>query len=197
VIDYGVAPEFFKAQWNPSPEPIILFAGSLCTPKGIEELVEVFKQASFANVTLEVAGEGVLMEKLLHQKLPNLVLLGRLSRSALIQAMERAWVLAIPTHADTGPSVVKEARVIGLPIVTTDAAGAAHYVSNSGAGHVVPVNDPTSIALALQDLLQSRDFCQQVGQQGWEEHREIFRPFSAAEKFTELYRRRISLSLKS
>lgn len=189
VIDYGVAPDFFDAKWCPAQRPTILFAGTVCTPKGIEELFAVMRLASFTEVTLELAGDGVLIDELKSRAMPNVKFLGRLTRLDLIGAMERAWVLAIPTHADTGPSVVKEARVVGLPIVTTDVAGAAHYVSTSKAGHVIPVNDVSSLANALEDLIQSRERCQDIGKRGWQDHRRIFRPLSAVKKFAELYRR--------
>lgn len=191
LIDYGVSLDFFEANWSPCETPIILFAGSVCTPKGIKELVEAMSHARFSKVTLEVAGDGVLLDDLRRDALPNIKFLGRLSRPELIMAMERSWVLAIPTHADTGPSVVKEARVIGMPVVTTDAAGAAHYVSDSGAGHVVPVGDVGSLADALYDLTQSRERCQEIGRREWQQHRQAFRPLLAVQDFVKLYRRLI------
>ena len=118
----------------------------------------------------------------------NVKCLGRLSRPALVEAMERAWVLAIPTYADTGPSIVKEARVLGLPVVTTEAAGASHYIGDSDAGRVIPVGDVESLAGALKEVMASRAVCLEIGRKGWHEHREVFRPESSACQFAELYR---------
>ena len=188
VIDYGVDRDFFDADWNPSEKPTVLFAGTVCGPKGIVELVEVMRKPEFAGVTLEIAGEGSLLEELKGKEISNVKCLGRLSRPVLVKAMERAWVLAIPTYADTGPSIVKEARVLGLPVVTTDAAGASHYISDSEAGRVIPVGEVESLAEALKEVTASREACIEIGRKGWSEHREVFRPTSAALKFADLYR---------
>ena len=188
VIDYGVDKDFFEANWNPSKLPTVLFAGTVCHPKGIQELIEVIEKPEFSGMTLEVAGDGPLLEGFKQQGFVNVRFLGRLSRPDLIAAMERAWVLAMPTHADTGPSVIKEARVVGLPIVTTNAAGAAHYISDSKSGKVISVGDTEKLAVGLKEIMASRETCLEIGRKGWDEHREVFRPSTAAQKFANLYR---------
>ena len=162
--------------------------GTVCTPKGIEELVTVIRKPEFSGVTLEIAGDGPLLAELKGKGIANVRCLGRLARPELIRAMERAWVLAMPTHADTGPSVIKEARVLGLPIVTTEAAGAAHYITHSEAGRVIPVGDVERLAKALKEITVSREACLEIGRTGWAEHREVFRPAAAVHKFADLYR---------
>ena len=188
VIDYGVARDFFEATWNPSESPTVLFAGTVCHPKGILELIQVIGKPGFSGVTLEIAGDGPLLEGLKKQGLSNVRCLGRLSRPDLVGAMQRAWVLAMPTHADTGPSIIKEARVLGLPVVTTNAAGAAHYISHSKAGRVIPVGNVERLAEALKEITVSRECCMEIGRKGWDDHREVFRPASAVHKFADLYR---------
>ena len=187
VIDYGVDHDFFEAEWNPAESPTVLFAGTVNHPKGIQELIQVFEMAEFAEIRLEIAGEGVLLEELKGKNLKNVHFLGRLTRADLVKAMERAWLLAIPTHADTGPSVLKEARVVGLPVITTHEAGAAHYISGSMAGEVVQMGDVEGIAEAIQRIISSREGCLEIGRRKWSEHREIFDPSTAALNFSKLY----------
>lgn len=188
VIDYGVARDFFDAKWIPSESPNVLFAGSVCAPKGVLDLAEVFQRPEFKEITLNIAGDGASMAQLRALDLPNVRFLGRLSRPELIAAMESAWLLAIPTHADTGPSILKEARVVGLPVVTTTAAGAAHYITQSGAGEVVEPACVDALSSAIRNLTRSRDQCLETGQRSWNEHRTIFQPSTTAKSFAKLYR---------
>lgn len=192
LIDYGVSRDFFAAVRNPADTPTVLFAGTVCAPKGINELVKVFSRPDFRNLILEIAGEGSAVSAIRALALPNVKFLGRLTRPALIEAMERAWLLAIPTHADTGPSILKEARVVGLPVITTTAAGAAHYISTSGAGEVIAPGADDFLAEAILKITMSKLDCVSIGRRDWDEHRDLFDPAGAARNFASLYRELIS-----
>ena len=188
LIDYGVATTFFDAKWNPASAPNVLFAGSLNASKGLLDLLDVFESPHLRNVTLNIAGDGELFDEIKNLRIPNIRLLGRLSRNDLIPVMEATWGLAIPTHADTGPSILKEARVVGLPVVTTKAAGASHYIQSAGCGFVTDPGDRDALSLAISNMVATREASIELGQKGWQHHRELLHPSITAFKLIQLYR---------
>jgi len=187
-IDYGVPPAFFRGNWNPSAQVNILFAGEFCQRKGVHDLLAVARSHLYQDIRLDLAGAGELDSAIEAEGLPNVRLLGRLSRPELIAQMEKAWCLVIPTYADTGPSIVKEARVVGLPVITTTAAGAATYITEAGCGCVIEPGNRDQLAAAIAQVCASRETCLALGRNGWAGHREVFHPANAARQFAELYR---------
>jgi glycosyltransferase involved in cell wall biosynthesis len=95
----------------------------------------------------------------------------------------------VPTYSDTGPTVIKEARVVGLPIITTTAAGASSYVTDSGCGYVTASGDLDALAKTLLDVCSTREHTIALGSKSLSEHRDTFHPRNTASKFVDLYQR--------
>lgn len=188
LVDYGVNPAFFEASWNPADSPQVLFLGSLGKRKGIIDLVELAKLPQLSHIRFKIAGEGALREELEAIAPSNVEWLGKCARPEVISYLESAWALFIPTYADTGPTVIKEARVVGLPIITTTGAGASSYITDAGSGHVTRPGDLDALASALLEVCGSRENALRLGALGHAEHRQILHPRTTARKFAELYR---------
>jgi glycosyltransferase involved in cell wall biosynthesis len=120
--------------------------------------------------------------------MPNVKRLGRLDRPRLIEAMSKAWCLVLPTRADTSPNVVKEARVMGLPVITTRRGGQSDYIREGKNGFFVEPDDIASLTDRLHALLSNHEFCVQRGKDDWERDRSLFRAELTAEKFADLYK---------
>ena len=187
VIDYGVPKDFFDADRQPAEEPNIMFIGSVNEAKGIRELYEAMISADTSHIKLKVAGDGDLLETLREKGGDNIEWLGRLDRQDLIKHMESAWALVLPTYADTGPSVVKEARVVGLPVITTTAAGASCYIKDGRSGFVIEPGDVEGLIKGIQKVTKSKEVNNKMGAYGWDECRAELRPEKTAERFLELY----------
>lgn len=187
LIDYGVNPAFFDARWNPAKEPEVLFLGSVSSRKGIADLIAIAKRPDLAHVKFKIAGEGELRRELAEHSSPNVEWLGKCARPEVIAHLESAWALVIPTYADTGPTVVKEARVVGLPIVTTTGAGASSYVIEGDCGYVAAPGDVESFAAGIRSLCQSREEPLARGASSWQEHRELLHSRTTARKLAALY----------
>ena len=186
-IEYAVHPDFFDGQWQPDPHrPVALFAGSLVPRKGFQDVLKAFRSPLLKESTLWIAGSGPL-EKMIGE-MPNVKLLGRLDRPRLIEALSKAWCLVIPSRGDTGPMIVKEARVVGLPVVTTSEGGQSNYIEEGRNGFFVEPGDITRLADRLHALLSNHEFCLQRGKDGWEQDRASFRADLMAEKFRNLYK---------
>jgi len=186
-VEYGVHPDFFAAQWQPDPNrPVALFVGTLVPRKGIQDVLKAFRSPQLKGSELWVAGSGPL-EKMM-EGMPNVKRLGRLDRPHLIEAMSKTWCLVLPTRADTSPNVVKEARVMGLPVITTPYGGQSDYIREGENGFLVEPDDITSLTDRLHTLLSNHEFCLQRGKDGWEQDRSLFRAELTAEKFADLYK---------
>lgn len=187
-VDYGVHFDFFDANWDPSPQPIISFVGAVTRRKGIRDLITIAADPDFKHVRFQILGDGDLMNELQASSSSNVKWLGKCSRRQVIDALSSSWCLFIPTYADTGPTVIKEARVIGLPVITTSGAGASSYISRHQSGQVTQPGDITTMHQHLLGLCSSRDQCIQTGNNGHTETRCILSPEATAVSFADIYR---------
>lgn len=185
-IEYGAHSAFFEATWQPNPErPAALFVGTLTARKGIQDLLQAFRSPKLKDTELWIAGTGALEDKA--GSSPNVKWLGRLNRPQIIAEMSKAWCLVLPTRADTSPNVVKEARVMGLPVVTTPCGGQSDYIEDGRNGFLVAPGDIANLTDRLRRLLSDYEFCRQMGKAGWEQDRAFFRTELMADKFRHLY----------
>ena len=67
--------------------------------------------------------------------------------------LEKADVLVLPTREDVWGMAIIEALAVGVPVVTTEAAGASDAVRHSDAGIVVRAGDADALRGAIERLL--------------------------------------------
>lgn len=190
LVEYGVDDLFFELTWAPdAARPVALFIGTPEPRKGIQDAVAAFADPRLANAELHIIGDtgNPFTQDLAASAPPNVHWLGRRSRAETAQALSRAWCLVLPTRADTSPNVVKEARVLGLPVITTPHGGQSDYIEDGVNGFIREPNDLSGLADALRILLTDLTTARQMGAQRWPEQREFFRPAHTAERFLEIY----------
>jgi glycosyltransferase involved in cell wall biosynthesis len=76
-------------------------------------------------------------------------------------ALADAFVL--PSHSEGSPNALLEAMAAGLPIVTTDAGGAAELVADGQTALVVGRCAPLALSRAIGRLLDDREFAGRLG----------------------------------
>ena len=189
IVEYGVHEKFHEAKWDPPQQPTVLFVGSVDERKGISHLIEVAALPQCAGINFRIAGVGGMKEALMEKATENVTWLGKVDRSEVIAELEAAWTLVIPTYADTGPTVVKEARVVGLPVVITSAAGASSYVDDAGCGFVIEPGDSAGLSNSILEICKDRDKCLEMGGKGWTRHRKILNSTTTAGSFVQIYER--------
>ncbi|MCB1130453.1 MAG: glycosyltransferase [Verrucomicrobiae bacterium] len=163
IVDYGIGEPFHQIVRTPATEPVITFIGSLYPAKGIPELVEVMKLPLLSGIRLEVWGTGPVMEELKASASANVSFRGHASRQQVLDALATTWALVIPTHCDTGPTVVKEARAAAVPVITTTAAGASRHVADGLSGHVIAPGDKDALTQAILSVCASRERSIEMG----------------------------------
>jgi glycosyltransferase involved in cell wall biosynthesis len=185
-VEYGVHPSFYSLTWTPPPEkPTFLFVGTLDWRKGCDLLVEAASSNAGKNWTLQIAGKGMYQEPL--SRIPGVEYLGNLDWQQLQAALTKAWALVLPTRADTSPNAVKEARVVGLPVVVSKNGGQAEYIHHEQNGLIIDPLDSQSLRAALDRIAADFNLCIKLGRSRHQEDREYFRPTNTVEGFIQLY----------
>ncbi|WP_035611001.1 glycosyltransferase family 4 protein [Haloferula sp. BvORR071] len=187
-IEWGVHPSFYEVKWQPDMQrPYLLFCGAIDWRKGIDVLFDALALLPDRNWSIRLAGEGSLRGEMESRGLPKVEWLGNLKWDELKRQMAGASGLVVPTRADTGPSVVKEARVIGLPVIASCHGGLRDYIKPGVNGlHIDPL-DAATLAKAMSELMSDPELIQRLGAGQHEGDRAYFRPERAARSFHDLY----------
>lgn len=187
IIDYGVDQLFHNTRWTPVLNPEIIFVGAVTERKGLRETIEAFARPELRHVKLHILGEGDLFDELKAVATNNIEWHGKLSREKVSQKLSRAWAFLMPTYSDTGPTVVKEARVVGMPVITTTAAGAASYIKHGESGYIIEPKDADAIVDSVLRVTESLDVCRSMGKCDWSDTKSVLKSSMTAKSFVTLY----------
>lgn len=176
----------FRARYDLGAGPVCLFMARLHQRKGIEVLIEAFKQAQVADARLLIVGpdEGMLarIEPLLDERM---VLTGFLDGRDRLAAFAAADVFALPAVGEGLPMVALEAMGAGLPVIVSPGCYLPE-VTEYGAGlEVEPQRD--LLSRALRRLLTDADLRQQMRTQGRELVKDNFTWDTVALKLEKVY----------
>lgn len=81
-------------------------------------------------------------------------------------ALSACDVVLLTSAGEGTPNVLLEAQWLGLPVVTTDAGGAAEAVLDGITGHVVRNPEANDVADAVLKILEDQDFCAAMRERG-------------------------------
>jgi glycosyltransferase involved in cell wall biosynthesis len=172
VIPVGIDPDEFRPGDGPRDPDSILVVTSADVPlKGLVHLLEaVAKLRTERPVRLTVVGTarpgGPAEAALDRLALRDAVrFTGSVPQAELIELMQRAAVVAIPSLYEGFSLPAVEAMACATPLVTTD-AGALPEVVGSEAGLRVQAGDVGELTSALQLVLDSPSLAEQLGQAG-------------------------------
>jgi glycosyltransferase involved in cell wall biosynthesis len=153
--------------------PEILFIGQFKEFKGLPDLIDAYERVSPSGAHLRLIGGGPMSDWACQRvrMLPGVELVGYRSQAELPAELARARCLVIPsitTALDREPwgVVVNEAMHSGVPVIATDAVGAAAggLVVDGRNGLVVPERDPTALADAMLRLIRDPELATRMGE---------------------------------
>lgn len=144
--------------------PVVGFAGRWVEEKGFDVLLRAAPRvlAARPDAVFAFAGErAVAYERFSERCAPLIEALGPsfvdlgllLDQSRLAAFYAAADVFVLPSRSDCHASVQLEALLCGTPIVVTDVPGARAVARATGAGLVVPPEDPGALADAVLSVL--------------------------------------------
>ena len=154
VVPYGVNPNLLKLQ----PQPLrgrVLFVGTADLRKGIHYLALAAEKLAAKNIRCEFRVAGNVSPEISRRtECKHLVFLGRVPRERIATEYQAADIFVLPSLAEGSAEVTYEALAMGLPVITTRAAGSV--VRDGIEGRIVPERDARSLAEAIQELIGDR-----------------------------------------
>ena len=148
-----VKPNFIDPDPGPSSHPRsgLLFAGRLTEEKGVRTLVQALRTAELAHIDVRIAGSGPLEAELraAAATMPNVHVLGRVSRAQILELMGRSIALVVPSEWYEGfPVTVAEAFATATPVIASRLGSLAEIVSDE-TGVMFEPGDAGSLRAAL------------------------------------------------
>jgi glycosyltransferase involved in cell wall biosynthesis len=165
-----------KEKLNLSNERAILYLGRLEAMKGVNYLIEAFSGLNCVDAILVIVGDGSLRKELVELAVRKGVrekirFVGYASpdEARIYYAVADVFVLpsiTLPTGKEPWGLVVNEAMNQGVPVVATDAVGAAAggLVQDGVNGFVVPERDSAALAQAIDRILADSRLRKQMSQ---------------------------------
>jgi glycosyltransferase involved in cell wall biosynthesis len=136
----------------------VIWAGKFGIGKAGHLFVEAWK--SFykgGGAHADIYGAVALPDRFWNPAPAGMVFHGSVPRPVLFEAFSRADVLIFPTLSDGFGMVVTEAFAQGVPVITTDQAGASDLVRHGVNGLIIPTGDVEAIKNALMWCLDNRE----------------------------------------
>ncbi len=155
---------------------VVLYLGRLEKVKGLAYLLDGFASLQSDDAVLVLVGTGAErshLERSIQEKglADRVRFVGYISPEKTVPYYGIAWVCALPsitlpTGRETWGSVVNEAFNQGVPVIATQAVGAAAggLVQNGVNGLVVPEQNGAALAQALRRILNERDIRDHMSQ---------------------------------
>ncbi len=145
--EYAAEERFFGIERKLSNVPTCVMIASASRIKNVPTAIAAFSRPELSHVRLYMAGIGSGA----YGELPsNIIPLGRVDREKLVEVLQKSWALIHPSLADTGPTVVKEARAMGLPCIVSTECGSKQYVVPGKSGYIIP---PMSVDSLVEGVL--------------------------------------------
>lgn len=189
IVDYGIHHRFYETEWQPDPDdPAVIYIGGGGYRKGTDLLFDALRLLPERNWTVRFAGGPDLEREVAAANLAQTQYLGMLKWDELLREMSRAWCLAVPTRCDTGPTVVKEARVVGLPVLGTVHGGLRDYIRHGQSGWIADPLNAATLAEGLSHIMASHEQAKTMGLSHHQQDRDVFSPRETARRFSEIYR---------
>jgi glycosyltransferase involved in cell wall biosynthesis len=131
----------------------VLYVGRLSPEKGVELLVEAWRELGEGPLELVVVGDGPLREGLMRRPAARLRLAGQLPAEEVRRRMLSARALVLPSVWYEGqPMAVLEALAAGLPVLGSDIGGVPELLAPLGRDWLAAPGEVASWVAALRAL---------------------------------------------
>lgn len=144
----------------PFPErPTLVFVGVLEPYKGIDVLADAWRLASerVPDAQLRLVGRGSrfeVVEQLLADRPRQTCWLPVLEGGDLVEELDAATALVLPSRSEGLPRIVMEALCRGRPVIAATAGGIPDLVEDGVNGLLVAPDDPAALAEAIVSVLE-------------------------------------------
>lgn len=182
VLPNGANPERFPTAYKnkiktelgiPSEKTVILFCGGYTERKGIYEIAEAIDEVHHDGVQLVFVGHygdlrSHLISSLESSPHESYRVLWEVPPLAVRRWFTVADILMIPSHAEGRPNTVYEAMASETAVVGSAVSGIPEQVKDNETGILIPPENASSLASALNKLIENQELRQEMGSNGVE-----------------------------
>jgi glycosyltransferase involved in cell wall biosynthesis len=147
---------FWEGRGAGSGRVVLLYVGRVSREKGLEMLVDAFKELvdAGAGITLAVIGDGPYREEM-EASLAGYPALftGYLAGEQLQRGYASADLFVFPSATDTFGNVVLEAQASGLPVIVSDEGGPRELMIDGETGMVFRAGSTIDLATAIRSMI--------------------------------------------
>lgn len=188
---------------RPRTPATILFCGQMIERKGVDLLLQAFEQViqSGLQARLLLVGREAelpqMMQKLAPEVQQQIEFAGFQAPDDLPQFFQQADIFVLPSRYDGWGVVVNQALGAGLPIICSDAVGAAHDLIEPGVnGCIVPSGDAHALTDAFTHYLKYPDRLQAASQASLMQAHQ-WTPARGAQRWVEVLKSMIDPTVKA
>jgi len=145
----------------PLDKPIFIFIGRLCTPKGINELIETAKQRP--NMLFIFCGPGIIPKHT-----DNCIFTGEISHQEVHEWLCASDCLILPSYSEGLPNVLMESLSSERPAITTDVGGCREVVEDYKSGLLIPPKDIHALLTSVDWINDNQSNIKNMGIYGRE-----------------------------
>ncbi len=174
TISNAIDDQYFNVSSKFSEKSTILFVALIRYRKGLHILTEAMEELCkcLPEVQLRIVGnmdadpEYIDSIQKKHSELinkKNMVFLGGLKQSELIEEFSKCWVLCLPSFAESSPLVISQAHAVGKPVVASRVGGIPDMIVENQTGYLVEPSNAEQLKNTLQELLSDKNRCEKMG----------------------------------
>ncbi|TSC55595.1 MAG: Glycosyltransferase [Parcubacteria group bacterium Gr01-1014_18] len=181
-----------KSQVTSETAKYLLYGGALSPEKGIFQFIRYFHHASIPDLELWVAGDGPEKSEiegyLQENKIKNIILLGKLEKSVLLETMAASLGVVIPSVVyETFGLAALEAFSQKKIVLSSSLGGLGELVEDGKTGFLFDMNDQQSVIRSLLQLSHEKDRVASMGEYAFQVARDRYNKELHYQRLMELY----------
>lgn len=145
---------------------IITFVGRLIEAKGVQDLIETFKEISQSHkVKLLIIGSGNYSQELKKMAAdnPDVLFVGEKSEEEIINFLSITDIFVNPSYSEGLPTSVLEAASCGCSIIASDVGGTREIICDGENGILFQKKNNNDLRKKLQTLIEAQTIREQYG----------------------------------
>ena len=83
-----------------------------------------------------------------------------------MQIIKASSIVVVPSRMESLPTTVKEAFYLNVPVIATNVGGIPELIKNNETGIIVPPENPSKLAQAINELLSDREKSEKLATNG-------------------------------
>ena len=83
-----------------------------------------------------------------------------------MKIIKSSSIVVVPSRMESLPTTVKEAFYLNVPVIGTDVGGIPELIKNNETGIIVPPENPSKLAEAVNELLSDKEKAQKLATNG-------------------------------